>query len=240
MSDNPTNNANGRDHSPATNQPPDRAAINRANAQKSTGPRTEAGKQRSSLNALRHGLTGHTMVMPTQDLAAYQLHVQEFLTEYHPKSATEKQLVQTIADTTWRLNRVMALETNLLTLGMTEHADSVNTADPEVHAALATAESLREQTKALANLSMYEQRLSRQFEKALKQLREIQAERIEREQHQLRNASKLLEMHKEKGRPYNPAEDGFVFSNGEIETYIHRNNRQEQANDAHYYRASAT
>ena len=33
----------------------DRAATNRGNAQKSTGPRTEAGKQRSKLNALRHG-----------------------------------------------------------------------------------------------------------------------------------------------------------------------------------------
>jgi len=32
-----------------------RAAVNKANAQKSTGPRTAAGKQRSSLNALRHG-----------------------------------------------------------------------------------------------------------------------------------------------------------------------------------------
>ena len=35
-----------------------RASINRANAQRSTGPRTESGKKVSSLNALRHGLTG--------------------------------------------------------------------------------------------------------------------------------------------------------------------------------------
>ena len=42
-----------------------RAAVNKANAQKSTGPRTAAGKQRSSLNALRHGLTGQTIVLPT-------------------------------------------------------------------------------------------------------------------------------------------------------------------------------
>ncbi len=32
-------------------------AANRANAQKSTGPRTQAGKRRSSQNAARHGLT---------------------------------------------------------------------------------------------------------------------------------------------------------------------------------------
>jgi hypothetical protein len=37
---------------------PNRTEINRANSQHSTGPKTQAGKQRSSLNALRHGLTG--------------------------------------------------------------------------------------------------------------------------------------------------------------------------------------
>lgn len=37
---------------------PNRAEINRANAQHSTGPKTEAGKKQSSLNALRQGLTG--------------------------------------------------------------------------------------------------------------------------------------------------------------------------------------
>ena len=46
------------------------ASINRENAQHSTGPKTEAGKQKSSLNALRHGLTGQTVVMPAEDLAA--------------------------------------------------------------------------------------------------------------------------------------------------------------------------
>jgi len=45
---------NGHDRA-ARRDPCNRAVINRANAQKSTGPRTAAGKQRSSLNALRHG-----------------------------------------------------------------------------------------------------------------------------------------------------------------------------------------
>jgi hypothetical protein len=84
----------------------DRAAINRANAQHSTGPRTDAGKQRSSLNALTHGLTSRTVVLPNEDPAAYQLHAQEFFDEYQPQGPTEKQLVRELADTSWRLNRI--------------------------------------------------------------------------------------------------------------------------------------
>ncbi len=79
----------------------DRAAINRANAQKSTGPRTEAGKQRSKMNAFRHGLTGQTVVLPTEDHSAYERHSQSFLCEYHPQDATETQLVQSLIDTSW-------------------------------------------------------------------------------------------------------------------------------------------
>jgi hypothetical protein len=48
-----------------------RAAINRANSAHSTGPRTESGKQRSSQNALSHGLTARTAVLPTEDPDAY-------------------------------------------------------------------------------------------------------------------------------------------------------------------------
>src|ERR1700704_5321978 len=100
-----------------------RAAVNKANAQKSTGPRTAAGKQRSSLNALRHGLTGQTIVLPTEDQSAYQRHSQAFLGEYQPKEATETQLVQSLIDTSWQLNRASAVETNLFSLGITESED---------------------------------------------------------------------------------------------------------------------
>ena len=47
-------------------------ARNRANAAHSTGPKTEAGKRRSSLNGMRHGLTGHTIILPSEDLHAYR------------------------------------------------------------------------------------------------------------------------------------------------------------------------
>ncbi len=213
------------------NQQDSRADVNRANAQLSTGPRTVAGKQRSSLNALRHGLTGHTIVLPSEDLAAYQRHTQRLFDDVRPKGALEEQLVQSLADTSWRLNRVAALENNLLTLGITEHADSINTAHPECHAALAMATALREQTKALATLSSHEHRLSRQFERTLNQLREIQVERRERDENQLRQAAELMQMDQAKRLTYNPAEDGFVFSNDEIKTYMRRRDRSNTAHD---------
>jgi hypothetical protein len=119
-----------------------RAEINKANAQHSTGPKTADGKARSSLNALRHGLTGQLVVMPTEDLEAYQSHLNSFTDEYHPKGATEAHLVQALADASWRLNRVAALETNLLSLAAV--------GDPLADA-MAIAASLESQSKALAN-----------------------------------------------------------------------------------------
>ena len=44
---------------------------NRSNALLSTGPKTEAGRKRSSMNALRHGLTGQVTTMTDEDRAAH-------------------------------------------------------------------------------------------------------------------------------------------------------------------------
>ena len=107
-----------------------RAEMNKANAQHSTGPRTEAGKQRTKLNALRHGLTGHTIVLPAEDHSVYQRHSQSFLDEYQPKGATETQLVQMLTDTSWQLNRAASVETNLYSLGITEMEDRIRANHP--------------------------------------------------------------------------------------------------------------
>ena len=46
-------------------------AANRANAQKSTGPKTEESKKIVSQNALRHGLTAQVTIMPDEDREAH-------------------------------------------------------------------------------------------------------------------------------------------------------------------------
>ncbi|HWY45925.1 MAG TPA: hypothetical protein VNX70_00990 [Bryobacteraceae bacterium] len=205
------------------------ASVNQSNAQKSTGPRTAAGKQRSSLNALRHGLTGHVVVLPTEDLTAYQRHLQRFVDQFQPKGALEGQLVQSLGDTTWRLNRVPATEATFLTLAAENQLDSIHTNEPRAASALALAQAFHQQSQALANISIYEQRLARLFDRTLKQLREIQAERREQERRQMNDAAEILEMHQERALPYDPAQDGFVFSTAEIQTFIQRRDRLDEA-----------
>ncbi len=214
---------------PASNGNSGRGAINRANSEHSTGPRTAAGKQHSSLNALRHGLTGHVVVLPTEDQAAYQSHLKRFVDQFQPKGALEDQLVQSLGDTTWRLNRVPAIEATFLTLAAEDHLDSIRTNEPRAAGALALAQAFHQQSRALANISIYEQRLARLFDRTLQQLHEIQAERRENERRQMNDASEIFQMHAGRDIPYDPAQDGFVFSTAEIQTFIQRRDRLDEA-----------
>ena len=176
-----------------------RTQINRANAQHSTGPKTDAGKKKSSLNALRHGLTGQIVVMPAEDLQAYQSHLESFTDEYDPQGATEANLVQALADTSWRLNRVAALEANLFTLAAARYPNPLEDAPSQIQDAMAIAAALESQAKGLTNLSIHSQRLSRQFERTAAQLREIQETRHAREQKELKDLLDIMEMHESKG-----------------------------------------
>jgi hypothetical protein len=210
-----------------------RIAINKANAQHSTGPKTAEGKQRSSLNALRHGLTGQIVVMPTEDLQAYQLHLKSFTDELNPKGAIEANLVQALADTSWRLNRVAALETNLLTLGIANAQSPITDAPNQVQDAFSIVASLESQSKALSNLSLHSQRLSRQFERTVAQLRELQKVRRIKEDSDLDDLLDITEMYEEKEETYDPSEDGFVFSEDQINDAIRRRNRERLLVEAH-------
>ena len=215
-----------------------RTDINRANAQHSTGPKTPGGKQRSALNALRHGLTGQLVVMPTEDLEAYRCHLASFTGEYHPKGATEAHLVQSLADTAWRLNRVASLEANLLTLAAAREPNPLDDAPDPVQQAMAIASALENHSKAFANLSLHSQRLSRQFERTAAQLAELQKTRQSQETKDLNNLLDIMEMYEEKGETYTPSEDGFVFTQTQINRAIRARNRERLADEA-YRRATA-
>jgi hypothetical protein len=197
---------------------PNRAATNRANAQHSTGPRTETGKQRSSRNAITHGLTAATAVLPTEDAAAYQRHIQQFLDEYRPATPTETHLVHELANIAWRQNRIPLLEAALLNRGANPPSEQARIEFDIVDA-----------HRAIATLGMHGQRLNRQFRTTLDQLRAIQSERRQLEKQDLKDAASLFEAHKHKGVPFEPADYGFVFPKDEIARHALKLSRLNQS-----------
>jgi len=202
---------------------------NRRNAQQSTGPRTETGKKTSSLNALRHGLTSRIVVLPTEDLAAYQAFSDEFLAGLAPETFPERQCAQTIIDTQWRLNRVRSLEEGMLALGHYGPEGQIDAGHPEIHAALTAAAVFREHSQAFVNLSMHEQRLYRILTAASKSLEDMKATRIAARQAALDTAREQHNLNKMLGLPDQPPTAGFVFKPEEIETECRRHRRLLEA-----------
>jgi hypothetical protein len=89
-------------------------AANRANAAHSTGPRTEEGKARSRLNALKHGLlateAANFGVEGEPARKAFEGLSDRLENYYRPRGPIEEILVQKIAIATWRLKRAMRFE----------------------------------------------------------------------------------------------------------------------------------
>ena len=64
-----------------------RADANRRNAARSTGPRTAQGKARSRFNAITHGLTAFTVVLPGEDQDAYQQRLDDWTDDLQPQTS---------------------------------------------------------------------------------------------------------------------------------------------------------
>ena len=200
-----------------------RSAVNRANAQHSTGPRTEAGKARSSRNSITHGLTAATVVLPSEDAGQYQAHRRQFLDEYQPATPTETQLVQELVDTSWRLNRIPLLEASLIARAENPPNEQAAAVNQEMVFDIVDAHRL------IAGINLQGARLSRQFQKAVQTLREIQEDRRERERRDLKDAAALLELYKHKGEPWEPSDHGFVFTKEQVERAAGLMMRQNEA-----------
>ena len=96
---------------------------NRRNALKSTGPKTEAGKQASRCNAVRHGLTAETVIGALEDAEDYKAFESAVIADYNAQSAVERELVLRLASILWRLRRATTMETGLFEIQAQHLAD---------------------------------------------------------------------------------------------------------------------
>jgi len=199
---------------------PARIIANQANSQHSTGPRTDEGKAKSSLNAVKTGLTGRTVLLPDDDIAAYRQHVTSLEARYRPVSDAERLLVQSIADTEWRAARIPTLEAGIYALGRIEFAASVEHEDPAIRPALLDARTFLVYQRQLNNLTLQENRLRRQREKDIAELKQLQAEREAARKKRFDTGLNAYYRAMFRRRPFDFATIGFEFSADEFLTEI--------------------
>jgi hypothetical protein len=136
---------------------------NAANAQLSTGPRTEEGKRQSSQNARTHSLTAQHPVIPDEDRAAFHQLRAQLHAETKPQGALQQIIFEELVHSAWNLRRVRAMEAEL------------NASAPD--ALLADAPPTNDGPAAkLDRLARHHTRLERAFFRSLRELKALQTD----------------------------------------------------------------
>ena len=152
-----------------------RILASRANGAQSRGPVTPQGKERSSLNALQHGLAARAVVVQGESADAFDATMDQFLLRFQPFDDVELSLVQEMAAAAWRLHRAWDIEGRLFDRGIGPIPDP---------------SSSEQLTAAFCNIAVipqfgllhrYETRLHMIFQRALHSLTALQKARMQDE-----------------------------------------------------------
>ncbi|MBA2369805.1 MAG: hypothetical protein H0V82_12420 [Candidatus Protochlamydia sp.] len=87
---------------------------NRRNAQHSTGPFTLEGKDKSSQNSIKQGLFSNALLITGEQEEEFNSFSNEILSFLMPQNGIESILVERIITCTWRLRRVMKIESDMM------------------------------------------------------------------------------------------------------------------------------
>ena len=190
---------------------------NRQNAQHSPGPTSIAGKQKSALNSVTHGFTGQTVVLPEAEKEPYRLFAEGLVKDLAPVGVHETALVHSIIDNRWRTYQIASMESALYAMGFHKHASEFPNETPERTIAMCRLVTFEEKRKELDRLHRYESRLTRQANKDMQLLTQLQTTRKALEAQREKEAIALHTHFTTAGKTWNPAEFGFVLSIAEIE-----------------------
>ena len=105
---------------------------NRANAKRSTGPKTEAGKRRSRRNSRKHGLTAEVLVVGNENAEDFRELREGLMKQYDPQGAMECELMERVAGILWRLRRVPVFEAAAIDFRVDQAAEQQRKREQEV------------------------------------------------------------------------------------------------------------
>ena len=97
-------------------------AANRRDAEKSTGPRTVGGKEKSRLNAVKSGLSSPSgvAVLPTESQEEFEAFHDALLADLKPVGALQEELATGFIEDSWRLRRPPKIERGILAHGVAD------------------------------------------------------------------------------------------------------------------------
>ncbi len=175
---------------------------NRANARKSTGPKTANGKDQSSRNAIKHGLTSTRTLIGQEDSVEYHELRGSLLRDYAPANTQEEILVDRIASATWRTLRSRQMEQNLCNMSIDQwqdkrKGDRPRTAKTENEALVIS--MVEEDLWKL--LFRYDTQISRDFFRSMSQLQKLQNDRIRHERQEANDNRPAMQPKQTKSRP---------------------------------------
>jgi len=166
-------------------------AANRANARKSTGPRTAAGKARVSLNALTHGMTAHACVLPFENADHFEKFAQALRADLEPVGFLQTLMAERLIELAWKLRRAAKAQCRHAGNRLGDDIDTTRTMrragawdGPDVSPTgtdmlLDAAEGDKE-ARPFLTLDLYADRCQRAFQLGLSALRREQKRREER------------------------------------------------------------
>jgi hypothetical protein len=168
----PNSNSDNNQRQPSPRQ----LAANRANARKSTGPKSPEGKARSSRNAIRHGLTTTTFLVRNEDVPYFTDFRNAFLDRFNPRDKVELYQVEVMVHARWNQRRAWTIENEILNIEMKRRLEDLEeefiVLTETTRLALAMEHCMSE-SRAVALIHRYEVRLENQFHRALKTLLEM-------------------------------------------------------------------
>lgn len=168
---------------------------NRRNSLNSTGPKTSAGKRRTSQNAIKHGFFSKCLLVQHQDgrenKGEYDDLYRALRRHYQPKDFLEGLWTEKIAVWTWRLRRLLRCESGQIARALAEHSyelqqskaddlaepESAPSSSPEMDAM--TDHLFLPEKEELDKLLRYEAMINRQLNHAIGELERVQVRRKE-------------------------------------------------------------
>ena len=182
-----------------------RKKIARRNGAQAAGTKSPAGIQQSAKNALKHGLTGKSLVLSNESQAKFDELRHEYMHEFDPQTCVERDLVDDMVASRWRLKRIRVLQTAAIDLQMdrmdAEIEKSYTTIDQPTRTILAVGKLANEE-HTLELLHRYEISYSRMYDRALKALQNLQQNHHpEPEKPKLRNHPKAAQIEPETWMP---------------------------------------